>query len=288
MSNSTRFTNSPNIICWRLTYKCNRACDFCLSKSSPSRKLKTIPFEAIIERIKELGFRKISYSGGEPFIVPEFEKIVEYAHLNDFIQLVTTNGDYLFNNDLSILKYFQYIKLSFYGGEQFHDKIMGEGHFDKLILLIKKFNQSSINVGINYMLSQESILEIEDFLIFVRKFQIFNFLIQRYIPTEITKIDKKYEIIDDPLQDLSKLSTYANYFEHGIKYFNYQNGQGFQVVLDENLDLFFPNTFGCIEYKFGNIFNETQDDGNGNIVNLRTMIANAVDNRINSNTIYTF
>jgi len=287
MSNSSRYTNSHKIICWHLTNKCTRNCDFCLSKSSTNHKLNHITnYKSVIDKIKELGFEKISYSGGEPFIVPNFENIVNYGKEKGLIQIVTTNGDLLFKNfDIAFLRKFQYLKFSFYGTSQYHDNLIGKGHFQKLISLITALKPYNINIGINYMLTQQSYLALEEFIQQISKFQLYSFLIQSYIPTGNSIIDSNY-IIDK--FDLTFLSNYVNYFEQGIKHFDYNVKEGFQVILDDKQNIYFPNTLNCSRFYYGSVFEKEKDFENIGLIQLNKLVEQVVNKRVFSNEIKTY
>ncbi|MDR2345870.1 MAG: radical SAM protein [Planctomycetaceae bacterium] len=285
MSNFNPCTDSYKILCWHLTKKCTQNCEFCLSQSNSLNKINDLKeYKKIINIIKELGFDKISYSGGEPFIVPIFEELVNYGKELKLTQIVTTNGDCLSKGlkNIEFLKKFQYIKLSFYGLQNYHDQLIKKGHFQQLINLLHILQSNTVKVGINYMLTKQSYFELPYFLEYISKFRLYNLLIQSYIPTGNFKIDNKYQINDESNINLSFLSSYKYNFEQGIKYFNYNIKEGFQVILDEKLNLYFPNQ-NIFEY--GNIFEtEKYFEGLG-IIYLKELIEHTVQKRISSNSI---
>jgi molybdenum cofactor biosynthesis enzyme MoaA len=74
---------------------CNLACPFCLEGSKPGdRRLDRVSFADVRPFIDEaiaLGVAQLSFTGGEPFIVKDFVRILEYA-LDRAPCLVLTNG----------------------------------------------------------------------------------------------------------------------------------------------------------------------------------------------------
>lgn len=74
---------------------CNLACPFCLEGSKPGdNRLQRINLSDAIPYIDEavsLGIRQFSFTGGEPFIVKDFIKILDYASKRKPC-LVLTNG----------------------------------------------------------------------------------------------------------------------------------------------------------------------------------------------------
>lgn len=81
-------------------YNCNLACSYCLTESSPSsarRQLTADQMIAIATQAKDLGFRSLGLTGGEPFLIPWLPDTVrEMANLLPIV--VLTNGT-LFGGD---------------------------------------------------------------------------------------------------------------------------------------------------------------------------------------------
>jgi len=74
---------------------CNLSCDFCLEGAKPGdSRIALISFEeakVFIDEARELGVKRISFTGGEPFMNKAFPQILAYA-LDYFPVLVLTNG----------------------------------------------------------------------------------------------------------------------------------------------------------------------------------------------------
>ena len=74
---------------------CNLACPFCLEGSKPGdRRLGRVGFadvQPFIDEAAQLGVRQFSFTGGEPFIVRDLPRILDYA-LARAPCLVLTNG----------------------------------------------------------------------------------------------------------------------------------------------------------------------------------------------------
>jgi len=83
-----------------LTQECNLDCFYCHNEGEDeSKKDTSLDFEEIKRLIKtasELDMKKVKYSGGEPLVHPEIDKIVSYsAELMEDVSL-TTNGVLLY------------------------------------------------------------------------------------------------------------------------------------------------------------------------------------------------
>lgn len=75
--------------------RCNLGCDFCLEGASPSSKRLDAPkiaeVKPYIEQAVAMGVEKFSFTGGEPFLVKDIIKILDYASQYRPV-LVLTNG----------------------------------------------------------------------------------------------------------------------------------------------------------------------------------------------------
>lgn len=122
---------------------CNLSCFDCFEGSGPGvHRLQMITFndaKPLIDEAVELGVKQFSFTGGEPFIIPEMVKILDYA-LTFATCLVLTNGT------KPVRKRFEQLKpllqknneLSFrisldYPDAERHDAIRGKGMFDLAI-----------------------------------------------------------------------------------------------------------------------------------------------------------
>lgn len=74
---------------------CNLRCPFCLEGSKPGdNRINPIQFEdakPFIDEALTMGVEKFSFTGGEPFVIPEFVQILEYA-LEYRPCMILTNG----------------------------------------------------------------------------------------------------------------------------------------------------------------------------------------------------
>ena len=78
-----------------LTTACNMQCEFCGADVLRDGRRYEIDFDSIkslIDDAKREGITRITFSGGEPFLVNNFRKIIEYALQLNFLVNVSTNG----------------------------------------------------------------------------------------------------------------------------------------------------------------------------------------------------
>ncbi len=92
-----------------ITRQCNFTCSYCSSGSNikekwePNKTADEI-IEYILKPAKEIRTYFLNFSGGEPFLHPEFFKLLEIAHQMGFKIGISTNGSFINKNTIIKLK----------------------------------------------------------------------------------------------------------------------------------------------------------------------------------------
>jgi len=84
----------PNQCYIELTQKCNLRCFHCFAQATPDA-LDELSFEQVVEiyeQLPELNPIYLNISGGEPILVKDFYRIIEYAAKQPYITNLLTNG----------------------------------------------------------------------------------------------------------------------------------------------------------------------------------------------------
>jgi|GEM_PF-1638545 len=127
----------PIDVHWDITYKCNLNCIHCYLGDLRMKKNDELQYSEcikILEELRSLGTFNITFSGGEPFLKPEFITIVKEARKMGFKINIITNGTLLNNEMIDELKnLFIEINVSLYGlSSDFHEKVTGvKGSYKK-------------------------------------------------------------------------------------------------------------------------------------------------------------
>jgi AdoMet-dependent heme synthase len=89
--------NSPLIVWFEVTRKCNLTCSHCyIDAGRPrSNELSLEEIRQLLLDLKQLGVFSLVLAGGEPFARADFLDILEYAAQLGFVIAVVTNGSYL-------------------------------------------------------------------------------------------------------------------------------------------------------------------------------------------------
>jgi radical SAM protein with 4Fe4S-binding SPASM domain len=145
-----------------MTNKCNLSCSYCYRNSSPRITIKHFGDEFIgfLKDASPLLHKnaKVTFSGGEPMIHPDFFQVAEYCHESGLKCDLLTNGMFIDEDNVArVAANFQYVKISLDGAtEETHALTRGEG-FDKVIRAIKLLaNFPSVLVEAQMTLNQEN------------------------------------------------------------------------------------------------------------------------------------
>ncbi|GAB4333266.1 MAG: hypothetical protein Kow0037_11510 [Calditrichia bacterium] len=137
---------------------CNLSCPFCLEGSGPGdTRLQPMTLEDVkpfIDEALTLGVEQFSFTGGEPFVVKEFVRILDYA-LQFRPCLVLTNAtEPLMNRLAQVVKIKEHpnplkfrVSLDYPDPEK-HDAGRGKGNFRKALKTMRLLHQQGFPVSI--------------------------------------------------------------------------------------------------------------------------------------------
>lgn len=128
----------------KLTSRCNLKCIHCLPYDEGDLSLADIRLIAV--RLKEMGARRVSISGGEPFLREDLLKVVDAFSRKGIRSGIFTNGTLLGRAGARKLRDagVRGIRISLDGPKSAHELVRGRGTYDKTIGAIK----SCVNEGL--------------------------------------------------------------------------------------------------------------------------------------------
>lgn len=146
--------------CWfHLTSRCNLSCRHCLFDCSPAAGQSLAPDLLLqgLREARELGSTIFYFTGGEPFIYPDFLLVLkDLLREPDLHAVILTNGLLLEQHldELALLpKERLHLQISLDGLENHHDHLRGPGTFRRLLgildTLSSKGFQITLSVAIN-------------------------------------------------------------------------------------------------------------------------------------------
>ncbi len=137
---------------------CNLQCPFCLEGSKPGdtriQALKLDDVRPFIEEAVGMGVEQFSFTGGEPFVVKDFIKILELALTHRPCLVLTNATEPLFNRFSDVLPLLDKphpvrFRVSIdYPDEKQHDAGRGKGNFQRALSTMKRLNDHGFTVSL--------------------------------------------------------------------------------------------------------------------------------------------
>jgi len=135
--------------------------------------------------VLDAGVFTIGFSGGEPFLRPDFLDILEYAHKRGLVTSVATNGSLMTQrNTQKIAKLVHRLTISIDGASaEVHDFFRGvPGLFNKVVRSVKLAVQAGIKVNINFTPSRLNYFELYKIIELALELDVFSLTMLRYVP----------------------------------------------------------------------------------------------------------
>lgn len=232
----------PNSICWNITHKCNEKCEFCY-RDNISEDLTFDTNKKILEEIIASGAKKITFAGGEPLMYDGVLELIKYAKQNGIITSLTTNSILL--SDELLLKLdgiLDWLTLSLDGhnGDLQTKMTRNKNHFDNVLRILNSinFNNLSMKVKVNTVVSKINKDEVKYMIDIVNKYDVYRWKLFQFIPLRgsAQKNKEKFYITDDEfLKVKEEIITKENISKDKIITFTDRNS------LESSYFVIFPN-----------------------------------------------
>jgi len=165
---------TPIAVRWQLTYKCPLRCMYCdIWKNNDVPELETKQILPLLDEMKECGVKKISFSGGEPMLRKDIDKIIDHC-LSDGISPEINSTGFLVPQKINQLKNLHLLKLSLDGPKEIHDLVRGKaGSYDTVMRAAESAAANGIKFIFTATLTKFNINEVEFLLDLAEKFNTF-------------------------------------------------------------------------------------------------------------------
>jgi MoaA/NifB/PqqE/SkfB family radical SAM enzyme len=127
--------NGVSTVDFHITTKCSQACPYCWGPRRFRNPVNTESAKRIIARIKELGIRRIVFTGGDPLQHPDALELIRFAKQLGLETALSTTGDFVTPEILKGLSPFlDLISLPLDGSsEQVNSRTKHSGHFSSIM-----------------------------------------------------------------------------------------------------------------------------------------------------------
>jgi mycofactocin radical SAM maturase len=159
--------SAPVNLTWEVTLDCNLRCRHCLSASGKAapRELSTAEALDAVDQIHRAGVFQVNFGGGEPFIRPDFEDILDACHERNIVTCISTNGTLFDGERVKRLARsgLVAIQVSLDGATRATcDAVRGRGTYDSALEALRLLAGSPIPTSINTVLTAHNADEMPD------------------------------------------------------------------------------------------------------------------------------
>lgn len=159
--------SAPVNLTWEVTLACNLRCRHCLSSSGrpAARELDAAEALDAVRQIHDAGVFQVNFGGGEPFLRPDFEAILDACHEHGIVTCISTNGTLLDRARVERLSRsgLVAIQVSLDGAHrETSDAIRGQGTWDEALHALRILAESTIPTSINTVLTGLNAAEIPE------------------------------------------------------------------------------------------------------------------------------
>lgn len=178
--------SAPVRVACEVTFACNARCMHCYaSYPRKSDELSTAEWKEVIDQIHNMNVFSVSFTGGEPLLRDDLEKIISYAHKKKMRTHMATNGILLTRDRIEKLRKagIGTILVSLDGpSPEIHDTFRGvEGLFEKVVTAIKYLIKEGIDTGILTTISKLNLKKIPEHIDFVNALGVSRLALMRFI-----------------------------------------------------------------------------------------------------------
>lgn len=166
--------NIPLTVIFNITDRCNLRCLYCYGGyyCRGKSELPLIKVLGIIDELRGMGCKRISFGGGEPLLREDIDKIVDYVKQKNMECVINSNG-YLVPYKINTLKKLDVLCLSIDGDERANDAYRGKGSFKKAMEAIECASRHNVAIHTNTVIHRGNLDSIEFILELARQY---NFL----------------------------------------------------------------------------------------------------------------
>ncbi|WP_457557977.1 radical SAM protein [Candidatus Harpocratesius sp.] len=176
MKNNHLFYNKKSLYLGQIhiNHRCNiipeaRCADYCYQNLFQNQEMSFNTFKLILQKYRP---HQIALGGGEPTLHPEFLEFIQYAKEQPFLKHVnyTTNGVKMPKNFFQVEQLVSGISLSL--DTLRYPNLLNDGIPPVILKNLKMYQDSAIQVIINFVISEDNYLDLEYLCDFLEKYDL--------------------------------------------------------------------------------------------------------------------
>lgn len=117
-----------------ITNRCSKHCEYCYNRLG-FNDYSDIPYNvynSLISKMKNMGINRLTLSGGEPGMHPDFTEFVELAHKYKIKLRINSNG-FTIRKFINLIDQNTELQITVDGNKSIHDKYRGKGDYELLL-----------------------------------------------------------------------------------------------------------------------------------------------------------
>jgi len=148
------------VVVWNVTRSCNLKCIHCYAQAvrrNPEPELDTKQAIHVLDDLAAFGVPVVLFSGGEPLIRRDLDRLARYAVEKGMRAVISTNGTLITRRRAKELKDvgLSYVGVSLDGLEKVHDHFRGEtGAFKAAMAGIRNCQDEGLKVGLRFTMNR--------------------------------------------------------------------------------------------------------------------------------------
>lgn len=157
--------SAPFKIYLDITLACSLQCPFCLSEAGRGLKtsLPVATIEKLAAEIQELGVMYVKIGGGDPFLHPDFEAIINLLRSTGCFLTISTNSAVVTPQIVDLLANAKIrTSVSIEGMEAVNDSLRGSGHFRKALAALGILKKGGVNVLLRTTLLRQNLDDVPE------------------------------------------------------------------------------------------------------------------------------
>lgn len=175
---------APLSVCWDITNKCNSNCKFCY-RFTDNLDLGSKEHDVILQKLIELGVKKISYSGGEPLLAPDLPELLRKTKNAGIITSLISNGILLPQKWDKLKEYIDWLTLPMDGSNKILYRKVTRGSSNEYNVLSSNIINAiseNVNLKFNTVASKMNIDDLPNIAELIKSLRVKRWKIFHFIP----------------------------------------------------------------------------------------------------------
>ena len=171
---------------WEITLACCFRCAYCGSRGGKPREneLTTAECLEVARQLAEMGCRRVSVIGGEVFMRPDWETIIEALTSRGIKTCIITNGFLMTPQIISALKRvnIESVAVSLDGLREAHDAYRQKGSYDRAMAALRTLAAAGIPISVITALRSDNAAQLPQFYRELKNLPLFAWQLQACSP----------------------------------------------------------------------------------------------------------